>query len=271
MARTEFKYFYRACFKPNHLDVFKEFHSEINNRGMALGYAQVWHKANVKDESPYSVPNEFICGEIGRFLRLPIPPFAITHANDGHLTLFSSLDFNFSRAKLPPIDPESCVEKLAPLCTGVLLFDILIANEDRHDENILVDNVAKPKQMHVYDQNQALFGGTLTVGRKRFKKLRDRLGITGSSVTGGNPHVFLDVLNTTEFFGEWFNRIHAIPEWFVKDVCNFANVELALTKEEADDAADFIIHRRSTIEDIVFRNRSEFTAISDWGDEGTLL
>ncbi|MGH7136016.1 MAG: hypothetical protein ACREHD_09765, partial [Pirellulales bacterium] len=69
--------------------------------------------------------------------------------------LFSSLDFNFNREKLPPVVPDICVQRLLRDCTGVLLFDIWIANEDRHDANLLVDKVGAPGEMMVFDHDQA--------------------------------------------------------------------------------------------------------------------
>lgn len=192
-------YFFKACFRPNSLDAFEGFDVGIDGQGKGRGYATAWHKAEWS-QSPYSVFNELICGELGRFIRLPVPPFAVTyHEADGSKPLFSSLDFNNTRDTLPPIIPESCVERVLPLCAGILVFDIFIANRDRHDENLLADNADRPKAMHVFDHDQALLGGSPAYpfsGIERLEKTVDRLGITGSSITGGHPHVFLPLITT---------------------------------------------------------------------------
>jgi hypothetical protein len=96
-------------------------------------------------DSPYFVPNEYFCGELGRFLRLPIPPCALLSAPDHEVTQwFASLDFNYMGNSLPPVLPEKVVEFLPDLSTGVIVFDVLVANGDRHPANLAVDAVYRP-------------------------------------------------------------------------------------------------------------------------------
>lgn len=45
---------------------------------------------------------------------------------------FASLDFNLTGITLLPVDVTQCVNLLPELSAGLLLFDILIANCDRH-------------------------------------------------------------------------------------------------------------------------------------------
>jgi hypothetical protein len=84
-------------------------------------------EAYLKDSKAmiYTVPNEHICGEIGRFLGLPIPPGGLCY-KQGHDPehFFASLNFNLTAAMLPPIDPADCVRSLAFESTGIVLFDI---------------------------------------------------------------------------------------------------------------------------------------------------
>ena len=48
-------------------------------RGGMAGNLPALHKWNNQNASAYCIPNELICGELGRFIGLPIPPFGITH------------------------------------------------------------------------------------------------------------------------------------------------------------------------------------------------
>jgi hypothetical protein len=77
-------------------------------------------KSNEPDAAPYCLPNELICGEIGRFLGLPIPPGAIVHAprNPQAEHWYASLDFNLTGNSLPPVDVDDCVTRLPDLSTG---------------------------------------------------------------------------------------------------------------------------------------------------------
>jgi hypothetical protein len=261
-APQPLKYYYRAYFRPDGLDVFKGFDRQLDWKGRGQGYAVAWHRSNW-ESSPFAIWNELICGEIGRFLRLPVPPFAMTRSElADNARLFTSLDFACTRAKLPRIIPEFCVQRLEPLCAGVLAFDILIANEDRHDENLVVDQVMQPREMHVYDHDQALLGGCRLTGLERLVALRDRLGITGSTVTGGNRHVFLDLITRYASLSEWCARIRMIPDWFIESVCAEARAH-GLDKKISQEAAFFLKYRRDRIHNLIEGHKDAF-AIGDW-------
>lgn len=152
---------------------------------------------------------------------------------------------------------------------GVVVFDILIANPDRHDENLLVDRVLKPSRMHVFDHDQALLGGEEEHGIERLEKLRDRLGITGSSITGGTGHVLLPHIRDSRHVYQWAERVRCIPKWFIQSVTSEAK-SYGLEGSIADRVADFLEYRCSGISRIIDSHRSEFS-VADWPQERWLL
>jgi len=94
-----------------------------------------WEKTNSRI-SPYCIPNEYICAELGRYLRLPIIPGAITvERGDLPKYWYTMLDFG-EEQPLPPADPHECIGCLPELCAGIVLFDIFIANRDRTPTNL---------------------------------------------------------------------------------------------------------------------------------------
>jgi hypothetical protein len=106
------------------------------------------------------VPNELICAEIGRFLCLPVSPEGIIHApNVTPEDWFASLDFNLTGTALPPVDTAACVASLPDPSAGLLLFDILIANCDRHRGSFAVDLLAHadagPRRRYCTEQGEA--------------------------------------------------------------------------------------------------------------------
>src|SRR5437870_4409384 len=131
------EFIYRARFNTDQLASLTGLSRGLSASGQGLGYTQAYFKSNTT-ASPYCIASEVICGRIGQFLGLPVPPFAVAIADDGR-PLFASLDFNFTRQTYPPVLPDQCIASLEDLCAGVLAFDILIANEDRHDANLVVD------------------------------------------------------------------------------------------------------------------------------------
>lgn len=216
------------------------------------------------DVSPYLIPNEWICANIGMFLRLPIPPFALMREGPGHKGMFASLKFGAGDVPPNDADPSICVTKMPDLCSGVLLFDILIANADRHRGNIKVDDPLNPKELDVFDHDRALFGVEPNQGSQRLDRLTDRLGVSAGTQTGETRHCFLDELRTNKYFHKWLQRIATLPDWFLDDICRDI-VGLGATREEADSALMFLKHRKRQLARIVQRHREKFTSITPWG------
>lgn len=254
------KYTYRALFKPDSLSVFQDFHESIQGDGRALGYAQAWHKSAIEK---YTIANEYVAAEIGSYLRLPIPPFAITWIDDKDL-VFSSLDFNFMRAKLPEIIPEFLWKKKPALVAGIIAFDILIANEDRHSSNLVVDKVRSPRELIVFDHDQSLFSGYGKEGISRLESVRTELGIVKKMSSRSVNHCLMDQIDSDLLFYEWFKRIASIPNWFLDCVCNEAKNKCGITDAETGELLDFLKWRRDNIEFIVRNNKGHFSKIQSW-------
>lgn len=216
------------------------------------------------DDHPFLVANEYIAGCFAAVLRLPFPPFALMRSANGK-GMFTTLHVN-PKKDAPPRDskPKRLLEADARLCTGIILFDVLIANIDRHAGNILVDNPDSPKETFLIDHDRAVFAhlgdGDET---KRFNFLSNRLGLNGREADcglGANPHCLVRILNTAEHFDHWFGWIQAIPDQFIKAVCDEI-VGLNITAEQAALAAQFFIDRKRRIVDLVMDNKTEFPKI----------
>jgi hypothetical protein len=170
---------------------------------------------------------------------------------------FASLNFNLSGSALPPVDPGTVVAELPFESAGLLLFDILIANIDRHRTNLSLDLSSPPaKILSIFDHGHALFGHVHGQGIARLTAQRDNLSV-------GN-HCILSAVRNDDHFGEWISRINALPNYLIDLVCD-ATVPLGMiTTAEATAAKDFLKHRRTEIEAIIRANKSEFVAISQW-------
>lgn len=215
------------------------------------------------DDSPYLIANEWICACIGAFLRLPIPPFALMKqgTTDG---MFVSFKYGSSGVTPDDVDPAACVKHLPFLSAGIVLFDILVANADRHTSNLKVDAPQEPKEIEVFDHDHALFGIVRGHAVQRFQRLTDRVATSGGSETGENTNCLLLEIDTATHLWGWVERISTIPNWFLKDICDEV-VGVTVTREEADSAFDFLWYRRNTLDQLIKNNRAKFPRISDWG------
>ncbi|MCX7425015.1 MAG: hypothetical protein NTW96_05225 [Planctomycetia bacterium] len=221
-------------------------------------------KAIGKDnsENPYLIPNEWIAASIARFLGVPVPPFAIMSKMGRRSAMFASISFEGDTTPRDVV-PSILWEKHPRLCTGILVFDILIANCDRHAGNIKVDDPAAPKRVHVFDHDRALFHMFRGEGIKRLKAMEGRLGISGGSVSQGSRHCLIDEVNTADHFAYWLQRMETMPAWFIEDVC-FQVRGLGAKKREAETVADFLNRRREQLGSLIQNNRAEFPSINDW-------
>ncbi len=206
--------------------------------------------------APYCIPNELICANLGRFLYLPIPPSGVVEApSTGLGPWFASLNFNLTDNSLPPIDPPACEQYLPDLTTGVCLYDILIANPDRHRRNLSVDDRVRPTTMNVFDHSHALFGVEPGSGTRRLSNARSQLAIS--------KHCLLGIIRTDQYFEKWISRIEAIPDFYIDEICGEA-VGLGIDGTEADMARNFLKERRSNFRSLIAAQQSAFASITQW-------
>lgn len=212
--------------------------------------------------APYCIPNEMICSDIGRFLRLPVPPSGIV-TSPVRAPMFASLNFNLLGVALPPVDPPTCARLLPDLSTGLLLFDVLTGNSDRHAGNLSLDVTTAPPTMNVFDHSHALLGNRAGAGEARLANMADRLAVTGGPLTRGNRHFLLDVIKTDAYFPNWIARIKKLPDFIIEGVCADAT-PFGITAAESTAVQRFLKRRRDKISDLITDNRAEFRAITTW-------
>lgn len=221
------------------------------------------------DVSPYLIPNEVICGSIAQFLQLPVPPFALmkqSGRHKGHKVLFASLRFTRKDSEPDDFRPDVCFAQHPELCAGILLFDVFVANEDRHVYNVQTDSADRPKMIRILDHDRAIFGSFAKQGAQRLERLWDRLGTSGGSMTAGGRNCLINHIKDRKLFDPWYVKIQSIPDWFINETC--ASVRgLGATRTEVQKAAAFLNHRKRELCNIVYSNREEFRGIKadDWG------
>jgi hypothetical protein len=226
---------------------------------------ELWAYAKNHPQYPYTIANEMISAELGSTIRLGVPPHGLFRDSiPPNNTYFASIDYNLDRSKLPPADIDKTVTDIPFDASGLLLFDVLIANPDRHPGNLAVDFSATPPRMHVFDHSHALFGHEPHNGVARLTTLDGRLGMSGQSGTGQHRHCLLDKITNPEHFHEWMSRIEAIPDFFIREVCH-EQVGHGINEAEARKAEQFLISRKASIRSLISSHKAEFTGIQDWG------
>ena len=217
--------------------------------------------ARTVKKNAYLLANEWIAANLGWHLRLPIPPFAVMRKTSSTTRYFASLDFG---KEIAPSDMKASVfcDNLPVLATGIVAFDILIANHDRHEGNLKVDAADAPTAAELFDHDSALFGRRSGGGNSRMASLEGKLGFSKS---GGmtEVHKVASKLRTAKHFDGWMARVDSIPDTFIHELFQEGK-DLGLSTEEADYGTDWLCRRKNSIRDIIKANKA-FFPIHDWG------
>jgi hypothetical protein len=218
------------------------------------------------DQHQYIVTNEYVAGEIGRFLGLPVPPSYVVTTDAGK-PVFISMNFNPRGADLPPIIPSMLVQLFPEEAAGILMFDAFIGNLDRHNGNLAIDIATR--QLAVYDHSHALLGPLPSMGAQRLSNLNTAgsLGIHNypePAGHAGNRHCLLDEVSDASHIGAWLDKIEGIPDYFLTRLSD-ESVKLGLTPPERDALKRYLTHRKRNLRAMVQGQKQEFKKVTQWG------
>lgn len=214
------------------------------------------------DESPYLIANEWIAANIAQFLRLPVPPFALVAKRSRSTRMFASYSYEGDTTPAD-VEPSILYERHPRLCAGIVLFDILVANCDRHRGNLKVDKPAAPETVHLIDHDRAMFGVIAGNGVQRLQDIQDRLGVTDAPESRDEWHCLVELLASSDDMEHWLARIADIPDWLISEVCNDVH-RIAITANERDEAIRFLQERRNNLGSLIHRHRDRFPRVQNW-------
>jgi len=207
-----------------------------------VGMAAIAKKANASE--PNIVINELLCNLLARALFLPCPPGALLdNAGDNY---FCSLNFNLAGQSLPPSPIPLVVQKCPELCWGVLLFDVLVMNPDRHNRNLAFDRAMN--RVQIFDHSRAFLPNKTTVE----SMMKDNIGKLGFS-----GHCLKPEIATMDGFDLWTKRVKALPDYVVEEVVEEI-CDIGFPKDKKSVTIDFMKSRRNNIDSIVQTNIAEF-------------
>lgn len=161
-------------------------------------------------------------------------------------TYYFSLDFNIAGQQLPPVDPGAVVAAHPELSWGIILFDILVMNSDRHAGNVALD--AATQKVQIFDHSHAM----LTPGGDIDQNLSSR---QHSLAIGG--HCLAQEIGSRAGMQTWLDRIQMIPDYFIEGVVAAAT-ECGVPANKAVDISDFLKDRRDSLGTLVSSHLTAF-------------
>jgi hypothetical protein len=146
---------------------------------------------------------------------------------------------------LPPANPAAVVGQSADLACGIVLFDVWIANGDRHNRNIVHDR--NTGRIQVFDHSHAFY--SVNGGRAHLEANRNSLGIGG--------HCLAAEISSHSGLMRWEERIQAVPDFYIWEAVAEA-VEVGLPEADKDFCAQFLLDRRQRLMDLIRNSRPVF-------------
>lgn len=233
---------------------------QANSSDVWVASAYVYAKRANPAPPPYDVVNEYVCGELAKLIRLPVPPSFIGRRDNDRQLYFCSPSFNLSGENPVPVDCAYVAAQEPHIVSGILMFDIWVANTDRHDENLSFRRQGTGVRLDILDHTHALFRENdsldFHIGKLGITKLRPHY----------NRHCLLDHITTDIHFGKWLKRIQAVSDDALQEILAEAR-ELDLPSSLADRGLEFLRVRRDTLRDLVMAYQHEFRSISQWSLE----
>src|SRR5260221_101114 len=210
-----------------------------------IGMAAIAKKST--PATPLIVGNELVCSMIARMALLPCPPGALLENNGD--TYFCSLDFNTAGQALPPAPAAGVVAELPELLWGVILFDVLVMNPDRHAGNISYNR--QTKELTIFDHSHAFLQANGDV---------DAILNANKDVPAIGGHCLAAEINTWNGFTTWTVRIKAMPDYYLEGAIE-AGCKVGWPQAKKGVIYDFAKARRDSIDAIVTNNRGLFPKV----------
>jgi hypothetical protein len=206
-------------------------------------------------QNPYYVANELVAAELGRILRLPVPPgFIVLDASQ--VAYYASLDFNLTGVSLPPIIPGTFTTTFLNELGAILVFDIFIANSDRHPGNLSAE-YGQPPRFNLFDHSHSLLGGGAAgTGLPCLQGAEN-------SIVIGPTHAVISGVNDEALFLPALERVESIPDYFIASVVQEA-ADYGLSTPERDGLTAFLKNRKTRVRNFISGNKHLFPGITHW-------
>jgi hypothetical protein len=198
---------------------------------------------------PLCVANEYTCSRLGDRMGLPVPPGAVLRTDTGEKAWVT---LSFTASPLPPVNPRDVVALVPALAAEVVVFDILIANTDRHAGNLAF--MRADKRLEVFDHSHALMGPGAGAGVTRYHGFAGDLGLAGNQCL--LPH-----LTDARHVMAAIEKVETnLTDQVIRRICGEAK-SLGVGLSSSGPLADAIIIRRDNLRDLIQRESHQFRGI----------
>lgn len=225
---------------------------EKKDRNVYLLGIQAYAK-ELDEGSDYEFASEFICGELGQMIGLPVSRGVFVERK--RKKCYAS--FNSCLAgRVPPMKEPRAIEFVHQMpfdACGVCIFDIFINNKDRNATNLGWDRAGQT--VHIFDHGNALI---LTLDPVEFWRANwETVDLSRHCLS---PYITGPAMMNR---GEWEDRIRQIPNDFIRRIIRDSqDLNPGLSPQEGDIGIEYLINRKDKITEIVDKAQQFFPRAS---------
>lgn len=202
------------------------------------GSARVLVKPN-SDDHPWVALNELLAARLAAAVGLPVPMGEVGVIGDNQLAWVSA-QVRLNSQEVAPADPGVIATHVPWLVAGCTVFDVLIHNVDRHDDNLIFH----PRLgLWLIDHEQAFAGSARDLPQV----------LTGSRQQVTPPHAFRGHVRQN-YAGEWVDRVDRMPLSVVEGIVGDARKRRLVTVRGARSLRTFLRFRQRHLRTLVARS-----------------
>lgn len=203
--------------------------------------------------------NEFVCGSLAKKLKLPLPDFKIIKIDNieefdilkGNIELINGSIFCSKYVeKATHIPSYRFIRKVNNINDSlkILIFDVIIGNNDRNQGNLLVN--LKNNSLVMIDHSHVFIGEALWDEKMLLELIGNDISIKEMN------HFFLDMFmneinkfDKIEFY-EYINLVRSITIEDINEIIDDIPEDWMITKEEKNALCHFIYDRVKRVDEI---------------------
>jgi hypothetical protein len=217
--------------------------------------------------APFVVVNEFVAWRLASVVGLPVPPGTLLGNHPSGAVGWVTLSYLPSHSVMPPVNPANVVAAFPELVAGVVVFDFIIANTDRHSGNLAL--VTGPvltatgpqtrERLEVFDHSHAVVNNGIHNNSRSpqnyLHALKDEFVISGNCL--------LAHITSADDLLVWSHRMsRLLTDEVVREICEeAAMITTDFTSDDASVLSEFLTSRRDTALTVIMAHAAQFPCV----------
>ncbi|MFJ9787808.1 HipA family kinase [Amycolatopsis sp. NPDC101161] len=217
------------------------------------GTARVLIKPNQTDHE-WLVAIEYVTARLAAAIGIPVPAGELAELPPDGQVVWVSAVVEHGGEQFAPADAQVIAAQAPDLAAGVFVFDVWILNEDRPDHNLVYHQEVG---LWAIDHEKALAGPNM--GRDGELASIQESPLVADAARGVQEHALRGCQLEDQRLRSWGDRVQHVPRSAIERLVTAGRVAGLYGKKQANEIADFLLHRQQNIHRLVRLSLPETT------------